>query len=267
MNTQSSSNGVFEFALKPNTSYDLIVKKDGYLIYSKIIKTTLDGRDRTILGESFLSKGNNSSSIATKVELNKGLSIQISALSSTPPANQFSDLWRIADIYVKREDNQVKIRMGVFKTQDEVLIALERVRQNGYPQAFIVEETNGPGFTNVVPVEMVEIDKPVEILRPQIPTEVQVPSKVETPASSSSMKYKIQLAALRDTRFFDAKKVAHLGTIKDYQKPNNITAKVIGDFSEENIKQILSEIRLAGFKDAYVVKEVNGILIPVPVLK
>jgi hypothetical protein len=32
--------------------------------------------------------------------------------------------------------------MGVFKTQNEVLIALERVRQNGYPQAFIVEETN-----------------------------------------------------------------------------------------------------------------------------
>ena len=267
MNAQSSSNGVFEFALKPNTSYNLTVKKDGYLNYSKIIKTTLDGRDRTILGETFLTKGNNNSSPDPKESLNKGLSIQISALTSTPPANQFSDLWRIADIYVKREDNQVKIRMGVFKTQNEVLIALERVKQNGYPQAFIVEETNGPGFTNLVPIELVEIDKPIEITKPSTPAEVQKPTMAETPTSSATVRYKIQLAALRDTRFFDAKKVAHLGTIKDYQKPNNITAKVIGDFSEENVKQILSEIRLAGFKDAYIVKEVNGVLIPVPLVK
>lgn len=267
MNAQSSSNGVFEFALKPNTSYNLTLKKEGYQNYAKIIKTTIDGRDRTVLGESFLTKGVNSSSPDTKDGLNKGLSIQISALSSTPPANQFSDLWRIADIYVKREDNQVKIRMGVFKTQNEVLIALERVRQNGYPQAFIVEETNGPGYTNLVPVEMVEIDKPIDITKPKIPVETQNTSSVETPVSSTSVRYKIQLAALRDTRFFDAKRVAHLGTIKDYQKPNNITAKVIGDFSEDNVKQMLSEIRLAGFKDAYIVKEVNGVLIPVPILK
>jgi hypothetical protein len=268
MNAQSSSNGVFEFALKPNTTYNLTLKKEGYKNYTKTIKTTIDGRDRTVLGESFLTKGSNNSSPDIKEGLNKGFSIQISALTSTPPANQFSDLWRIADIYVKREDNQVKIRMGVFKTQNEVLIALERVRQNGYPQAFIVEETNGPGFTNLVPVEMVEIDKPIEITKPSTPTEVQKPSKVETPTSSTTtVRYKIQLAALRDTRFFDAKRVAHLGTIKDYQKPNNITAKVIGDFSEDNVKQMLSEIRLAGFKDAYIVKEVNGVLIPVPVLK
>ena len=157
--------------------------------------------------------------------------------------------------------------MGVFKTQNEVLIALERVKQNGYPQAFIVEETNGPGFTNLVPVELVEIDKPIEITKPSTPAEVQKPITVEKPTSSNTVRYKIQLAALRDTRFFDAKKVAHLGTIKDYQKPNNITAKVIGDFSEENVKLILSEIRLAGFKDAYIVKEVNGVLIPVPLVK
>jgi hypothetical protein len=267
MNALSSSNGVFEFALKPKTSYNLSVKKNGYLNYSKIIKTTLDGRDRTILGETFLTKGSNTSSPDIKESLNKGLSIQISALSTTPPANQFSDLWRIADIYVKREDNQVKIRMGVFKTQNEVLIALERVKQNGYPQAFIVEETNGPGFTNLVPVEMVEIDKPIELPKPSTPAEVQKPNKVEIPIASAAIVYKIQLAALRDTRFFDAKKVAHLGTIKDYQKPNNITAKVIGDFSEDNVKQMLSEIRLAGFKDAYIVKEVNGVLIPVPLVR
>jgi tetratricopeptide (TPR) repeat protein len=267
MNAQSSSNGVFEFALKPNTSYNLTLKKEGYKNYSKIIKTTIDGRDRTILGESFLTKGSNNASPDIKEGLNKGLSIQISALTSTPPANQFSDLWRIADIYVKREDNQVKIRMGVFKTQNEVLIALERVRQNGYPQAFIVEETNGPGFTNLVPVEMVEIDKPIEINKPRTPAEVQNGNMVEIPTATTTVKYKIQLAALRDTRFFDAKRVAHLGTIQDYQKPNNITAKVIGDFSEDNVKQMLSEIRLAGFKDAYIVKEVNGVLIPVPALK
>lgn len=268
MNAQSSSNGVFEFALKPNTTYNLTLKKEGYKNYTKTIKTTIDGRDRTVLGESFLTRGSNNSSPDINDGLNKGFSIQISALTSTPPANQFSDLWRIADIYVKREDNQVKIRMGVFKTQNEVLIALERVRQNGYPQAFIVEETNGPGFTNLVPVEMVEIDKPIEITKPSTKTEVQKPPTAETPTSSTTtVRYKIQLAALRDTRFFDAKKIAHLGTIKDYQKPNNITAKVIGDFSEENVKQILSEIRLAGFKDAYIVREVNGVLIPVPVLK
>lgn len=267
MKAQSSSNGVFEFALKPNTSYNLMIKKEGYLNYSKVIKTTIDGRDRTILGEIFLTKGTSNPSSNLNDGLNKGWSIQILALSSTPPANQFSDLWSIADIYVKREDNQVKIRMGVFKNQNDVLIALERVRQNGYPQAFIVEETNGPGFTNLVPVEMVEIEKPVEIVKPKPPVEVQKPELVETSESNTSVKYKIQLVALRDTRFFDAKKVAHLGTIKDYQKPNNITAKVIGDYSESNVRQILSEIRLAGFKDAYIVKDVNGVLIPVPVMK
>jgi hypothetical protein len=275
MNAQSSSNGVFEFALKPNTSYNLMLKKEGYKNYTKIIKTTIDGRDRTILGESFLTKGSNNSSPDIKEGLNKGLSIQIVALNNTPPSNQFSDLWSIADIYVKREDNQVKIRMGVFKTQQEVLQALERVKQNGYPQAFIVEETNGPGFTNLVPVEMVEVEKPKVIIK--TPPQTVIPNpQIETPkvktdepnlTFDSSVKYKIQLVALRDTRFFDAKMINHLGIIKEYKKPNNITAKVIGDYSENNVKQVLNEIRLAGFKDAYIVREVNGELIPVPGMK
>jgi tetratricopeptide (TPR) repeat protein len=278
MNSLSSSNGVFEFALRPNSTYKLSFIKSEYTNFSKIVKTTSDGRDRTILGESFLSKENGNVLIKEgNADLNKGLSIQIVALTSTPPANQFSDLWSIADIYVKREDNQVKIRMGVFKTQQEVLQALERVKQNGYPQAFIVEETNGPGFTNLVPVEMVEIEKSKETITPKPPTTVTPPSNqpvVTKPKKDepnvpfdSSVKYKIQLVALRDTRFFEANKINHLGTIKDYKKPNNITAKVIGDFTENNVRQILNEIRLAGFKDAYVVKEVNGELIAVPGLK
>jgi hypothetical protein len=61
--------------------------------------------------------------------------------------------------------------------------------------------------------------------------------------------------------------INHLGIIKEYKKPNNITAKVIGDYSENNVKQVLNEIRLAGFKDAYIVREVNGELIPVPGMK
>jgi tetratricopeptide (TPR) repeat protein/predicted CopG family antitoxin len=276
MYSQSSSNGVFEFALKPNATYKLSFLKEGFTSFSKIVKTTLDGRDRTILGESFLTKGNgNVSESELKDNLNKGLSIQIVALTNTPPSNQFSDLWSIADIYVKREDNQVKIRMGVFKTQQEVLQALERVKQNGYPQAFIVEETNGPGFTNLVPVEMVEVEKPKVIIKPPPQTVLPNP-QIETPkvktdepnlTFDSSVKYKIQLVALRDTRFFDAKMINHLGIIKEYKKPNNITAKVIGDYSENNVKQVLNEIRLAGFKDAYIVREINGELIPVPGMK
>jgi len=268
MVSQSSSNGVFEFALKPNATYKLSFSKVGYTTFSKIVKTTADGRDRTILGESFLNKENAATSSNEHVNNpNKGLSIQIVALTSTPPANQFSDLWSIADIYVKREDNQVKIRMGVFKTQQEVLQALERVKQNGYPQAFVVEETNGPGFTNLVPVEIVEVEKPAEIIYRK--PEVVTPKKDsdESNVIDSSVKYKIQLVALRDTRFFDGRNVSHLGKIKDYSKPNNITAKVIGDFSESNVRQMLNEIRMAGFKDAFVVKEVNGELMAVPGLK
>jgi tetratricopeptide (TPR) repeat protein len=265
---QSSSKGVFEFALKPKTTYKLSFTKEGYTTFSKIVKTTTDGRDRTVLGESFLNKEKiTTPSDINEEALNKGLSIQIVAMSSTPPANQFSDLWSIADIYVKREENQVKIRMGVFKSQQEVLQALERVKQNGYPQAFVVEETNGPGFTNLVPVEMVELEKPAEITNPKPPIIAPKPNSTESNAIDLSVKYKIQLVALRDTRFFDGKKISHLGKIKDYQKANNITAKVIGDFSESNVRQILNEIRSAGFKDAFIVKEVNGELITVSGLK
>ena len=277
MNCLSTTNGVFEFALKPNATYKLSFVKEGFTNFSKIVKTTQDGRDRTILGESFLSKDNNNvTNNEGKEKLNKGFSIQIVSLPSTPPANQFSDLWSIADIYIKREDNQVKIRMGVFKTQQEVLDGLERVKQNGYPQAFIVEEVNGPGFTNLVPVEIIDTGKPKEVISQKPSTTVStstqpvIPkSKVDEPKVSfdASVKYKIQLVALRDTRFFEARKIIHLGTIKDYKKPNNITAKVIGDFTEYDVRQILNEIRLAGFKDAFIVKDVNGELIAVPGLK
>jgi cell division septation protein DedD len=130
-----------------------------------------------------------------------------------------------------------------------------------------VEETNGPGFTNLVPVEMVELEKPAEITNPKPPIITPKPNSTESNAIDLSVKYKIQLVALRDTRFFDGKKISHLGKIKDYQKANNITAKVIGDFSESNVRQILNEIRSAGFKDAFIVKEVNGELITISGLK
>jgi hypothetical protein len=172
-----------------------------------------------------------------------------------------------ASAHVKEDDFERGIKF--------LLTEIERVKQNGYPQAFIVEETNGPGFTNLVPVEMVEVEKPKVIIKPPPQTVIPNP-QIETPkvktdepnlTFDSSVKYKIQLVALRDTRFFDAKMINHLGIIKEYKKPNNITAKVIGDYSENNVKQVLNEIRLAGFKDAYIVREVNGELIPVPGMK
>jgi tetratricopeptide (TPR) repeat protein len=275
MTNLSNENGVFEFALKPNATYKLSLIKTDYTKFSKIIKTTPDGRDRTVLGESFLTRVSEySSDKENKIISNKGFSVQIVALSTSPPANQFSDLWSIADIYVKREESQVKIRMGVFKTQQEVLQALERVKQNGYPQAFIVEESNGPGFTNLVPVEMVETGKPNEI-KTESSSEISIPIRDKVPPKQeetnlpgpSSPKYKIQLVALRDTRFFDGSKISHLGVIKDYPKPNNMTAKVIGDFTESNIREKLNEIKKAGFKDAFVVKESNGELVLVPGIK
>lgn len=112
-----------------------------------------------------------------------------------------------------------------------------------------------------------EVEKPAEIIyrNPKVVTPKK--DSDESNVIDSSVKYKIQLVALRDTRFFDGRNVSHLGKIKDYSKPNNITAKVIGDFSESNVRQMLNEIRMAGFKDAFVVKEVNGELLAVPGLK
>jgi len=271
---RTNSRGLYEYALKPGMFYNLLFKKAGFKTLTRVVNTSRDGRDKTVLGETTLAR--ESASDPPPSVIGSGFAIQIVSFTSTPASNQFSELWNIADIYVKREDNQVKIRMGVFRTQAEVLGALERVKQSGYPQAFIVEEKNGPGFTRLVETEpvtpapttaptpipsiSVPVEKPVGNPPPVTPS---VPSRTE-PVTPSTGIYKIQLVALRDTRFFDARQINHLGLIKDYKKPNNFTAKVIGDFSESDVRTALKEIQAKGFKDAFVVREVSGELLAVP---
>jgi tetratricopeptide (TPR) repeat protein len=255
LNTGSSTQvfsdraGTFKMGLQANTPYMITYSSPGYREIRRNINTTTLGTD-----------GLGAISLSTTTELppdnnnpdngpvsppppnnggmtQSGFAIQLGALGKRPDLGRYNNLNSInaGDVYVKAEGSVYKIRYGVFTDRSEAQRYVSAVRSRGYKDAFVVPE-NGVtigGTTN---------------------------PPVAQPPVNTSGSYKIQLAALRNTRFFDPSGVMSLGTIQDYRR-GDLTIKVLGNFNSVQAAQnALTQVKRNGFPTAFIVVDQNGSL-------
>ena len=240
--TVSDNLGVYNLALSPNSTYILRYSSPGFRDINRTVRTE-DGMDRTILGvismlpstsglpdpnEGTVNEGGDAISVQS------GYAVQIAAISQ-PDLDRFEQLRSLGQLYYRNEGRLFKVRLGVFGDRGEAESVLRSVKQNGFTGAFIIEERGGRVNTG----EQKDTD-----------------SGVDLPIGS----YKIQLGAFRNTKSFDASRINHLGSIED-RKSRNLTIKLLVSFNSEEIaKQVLSEVQSAGFRDAFVVLDEDGVL-------
>ena len=141
-----------------------------------------------------------------------------------------NDLESLGDVYYKEESSKYKIRVGVFATREEAERALIAAKGK-YKGAFIVKEDG---------------------------QEFQARGVATNLAPSAAGKYKVQLAAYRDSRWFDETLVSELGIIEERPK-GDLTVKYLSGFDNlAEAKTALVKAKSAGFDTAYIVEETSG---------
>jgi len=247
----SEANGSFTLALQPNSRYMITYSGPGYREISKNI-TTGQNPDQDILGNMLLFSssapiddgggfdfpdgGNTGGST-----IQSGYAVQLAVLSKSPAMSKFSNVESMGDVYVKEEGGRFKVRLGVFSSKSQASNLVSRVRSRGYSGAFVVEEQGaavaGGGTSN---------------------SWQDTSNSGSGVATDSGSGYKIQLVALRNTRWFDPSKISGYGRIEDFPK-GDLTIKLLAGFNSlQEARRALPQVRQNGFEGAFIVQEING---------
>ena len=139
-------------------------------------------------------------------------------------------------LHYKEEGARYKIRVGVYPSRTEAERALRDIKKK-YTDAYIVAE-NGDSF-QTRGVDSFDF--------PQEPA-----------AASPYGRYKVQLAAYRDTRWFDESLVSDLGVIEERPKGDFVVKYVSGFENLPEAQEALRKAKAAGFNTAFIVEELNG---------
>ena len=247
----SEANGQFTLALEPNSRYMVTYSGPGYREISKNI-TTGPNPDQDLLG--IMALFSSSSPIddggfdlpggggnTGGASIQSGYSVQLAVLSKPPSMSKFSNVESLGSVYIKEEGGMYKVRLGVFPNKNDASRLVSSVRSRGYNGAFVVEEqgaaVSGGGVSS---------------------GGGQLPA--DTGASTSGSGYKIQLAALRNTRWFDPSKVNAYGRIEDFPR-GDLTIKLLAGFNSlDEARRVLPRVQQNGFPGAFIVQEINGTL-------
>lgn len=262
---QTDVNGDYALALSANSSYIIHYSRPGFREFDRNIQTK-DGMDRTILGvismlpvsgaegnfdnitnnENATSSGSNtavSPSETGEAALPSGYAVQVAALSQ-PGLDNFNSLSSFGQVYSKYEAGKYKIRVGVFQSKDEANRILNSVKSKGYSGAFIVAEAGTGGVT------IKGANSASSSSTTTTPT--------NSTATSNAGRYKVQLAAYKDPRWFNPASIQGLGDIEDRYR-DGFTVKYLGSYQDiEQAKAIWQKVKAAGFSTAFVVVETNG---------
>jgi len=253
MQAYTNANGDYYLALSPFSDYLVRYSKPAYREVEFDVNTE-DGLDRTILGvisllpstavppTDNLNPGpvlpdNNSNSNLGGID---GFAIQVAAIK-TPAMDRFGNLTDLGDVYYLDQGGTYKIRLGIYASRQDADLALNQVKSRGYPGSFIVRE-DGSGSSIGV--------------RDPDPT-----TGSNTNPGFSAGRFKVQLAAYSNPKWFDDSKVRDLGTIEE-RKKGRFTVKYVGGLTTMNeARRALSVARSAGFDTSFIVEDVNGDLI------
>lgn len=253
----TDQNGYYTLGLSKNAVYVLRFTGPGYKD-SNITVQTNDGFDRSILGVISLLPstaaggggyqpptdiGGTPTSPTTPTDpggavIPSGFSVQVAALSK-PALEQFDELSNYGQLYYKKEGSSYKIRVGVYDNRMEAESALRLVKSQGYRQAFIVAEEGSTAAKGV-----------------GSGTSTGGGTGATQPVSSSG-RYKVQLAAYKDPRWFDATLVRDLGVVEERMK-GELTVKYVGGYTTLGEAQsALRKAKSAGFTTAFIVEQDN----------
>lgn len=257
MTAYTNANGDYYLALSPFSDYIVRYSKPGYREVEFDVNTQ-DGFDRTILGVISLlpatavpptDGGGNTGPFRPDPKPGtggsgnqpiglEGYAVQVAAIG-TPAMERFGNLTDLGDVYYIDQNGTYKIRLGIYATRPDADLALRQVKTRGYPGAFIVREQgpSGGGIDN------------------------SGGGGGSTPPVVGVGRFKVQLAAYSNPKWFDDSKVRNLGVIEE-RKKGRFTVKYIGGLgSIDEARRALSVARSAGFDTSFIVEDVNGQLV------
>lgn len=169
----------------------------------------------------------------------------------------YSNLNGLGNVYGKVENNNVRMRLGVWNNYADAEAALAQVTQRGYADAIIVtEKSNDESIRDYI------IAKPYAATTYSTPTTSTAPVVYSTTASDGS-KYYVRLCAVSDPNRFDADKLEGAGvngTIEKWPVGNTgLTAIVLAGYTTvDAANRDKEKVRVNGFPEAYVVRELKG---------
>lgn len=268
----SNREGEFILPLISGTPYVLRFSKPGFLEIKKRVEVTA-GNAASFLGATYLqpsySRGGQDVPVIDQPEEDaqgvakedpdrwsrnsprEGYAIQVGAFFQADgevDLSSFNNLKELGNLYTKREGKSVKVRLGIYSDRMQAEEVREKINEKGYAQTFIVEEMLDAQLTT--------------FLLGEDPVLAETISD-SNPASGFSP-YKIQLGAYSDPANFNGSKIQGLGIIEERQK-GKLTLILLGGFSSlENARQAYQQVHNAGFHQAFLVMDQNGILSRVP---
>lgn len=247
---RTDQRGNFELNLEANTPYMIIYSAPGYREIRRNINTaSLTSNELGTLPLATTSDANDPNPEPPQPPDNRiqsGFSIQLGALGKRPDLNEYSNLNSInaGDVYVKEARNIFRVRYGVFPDRSSANRYLAAVKAKGYRDAYIVAEEGASVGNNPSPATGGDA--------------VQPPPVNNNPQQGN---YKIQLAALSTTRWFNpSTAILSLGSIEDRPR-GNLTIKLLSSFSSlQAAQQALNVVKQNGFPTAFIVLDQNGTL-------
>lgn len=180
--------------------------------------------------------------------------IQLASMNSTKPNfSKFKPLLRYGNIYRMLNKQSVKIRLGYFTERKEAESVLQKVRANGFQDAFIAFE-----ILNTAQMELILTGTDEEDFEDKGNFNSKNP-EVEKSYRTGN-KYKVRLASYEDPIWFDVNKIKDLGRIEQWTKGGWTIFILAGYNNIEEAKKAQIQASNRGFKSAEVVIDNGGIL-------
>jgi hypothetical protein len=212
-------------------------------------------------GTTYSSTGTSSTSEYRTIigSIETGFAVQVAALAQTVTdiSEYQQKLSELGQVYGKRENGVLRIRIGPFSSRQEASRVLPRARNLGFSDAYIAKEDGGPAV-GINRVERVSTPAPRSAPAPRrvsTPAPQTAVAPAPAPSSPSAGAYLIRLATYGNYSNFDAAKVATLGTLTTRQRGEYTVVLVQGFGSVEAAQAKIAEANAAGFSDAHVVYE------------
>lgn len=251
--TETDNEGMYSFTLKEDEVYKIKFSKSGFVEFVKTVKnikpSDLLGTDQLIAVNNQAENKNSQSTISKNDAVEIGnWAIQLKSVPQMPNLASFDKLKTFGNVYTIQDQKVVKVRVGDYQDKTIAEKVLSKVKGLGYPTAFIVEgQSKSKSKVNKVD---------------QVKTEPNNKSEKENSVVSTEDKPKndifIRLVAVKDLKNIDESKLSKIGkVIKEFN--GKVYAVYVGSFENSKVAiQMLPECKKLGFKDAYIVKKVNG---------
>ncbi len=258
--TTSNAKGVYVVALQPNVPYLLRFSKSGFQDVTLTLRPAANdtkkiqniellnvgvAASQLESAKESSGKGNKPSEISSSVSntksIEKGYAVQLAAVSSANPelAGIQEKLQKEGTVYAVAVDGKSKIRLGVFENRADAEEAAKICKKKGFSGAFIVAET----------------ERSISNFSDKNKRESAAPTLLKSADMRGIM---VKLAAYSNLQYFDQTKVEDLGIINKVSQGKFTIVLLTGFDGKASADIALRKAKVRGFKDAYLVEQVDG---------